>query len=122
MTKEGYTPIKSEFNLYSIEMWTGGICDLVAEKDGKQYIMDFKTSGSVQTKYFYQMAAYNLMYKEMYSKGADACVILHIPRGTSFNVDKNIYLRYDMENLEQAWLGILKTYKIDQELQKLISY
>lgn len=122
MQVEGYKPIESEKGLYSVNMWTGGICDLIAEKEGKQYILDFKTSGSVQTKYFYQMAAYNLMYKEMYGKGSDACIILHIPKGTSFNVDKNIYLRYDMENLEQAWLGILKTYKIDQELQKLIKY
>lgn len=122
MRSEGYTPIKAEINLYSTEMWVGGICDLIAEKEGKKIIFDFKTSGTVQTKYFYQLAAYNLMYREMFGDSAFSCAIIHIPRGKSFSVDKNLYWRYDMGELEQAWLGILKTYKTDKELQKLISY
>jgi len=122
MSTNGYRPVEAEKGLYSVTMWTGGICDLVAEKDGKKFIMDFKTSGSVQTKFFYQMAAYSLMYKEMSDESIEGCVVIHIPRGASFSVDKNIYTRYDMSELEQAWSSLLKVYLIDKELQKLITY
>ncbi len=140
---------ETEAHVHSKEHWYGGICDGIVEKDGKTFILDFKTSGTVQTKYFYQMGAYSLAWKEMnwYKpttthfttkegkkvsvhgkevdpefKGVDGVVIVHIPRGRSFNPEKNVYWRYDVEALESAWLNILNTYKLDKDIQKLIKY
>lgn len=122
MESQKITPLASEMNVYSESMWLGGIIDAVIEKDGKKYILDFKTSGTVQTKYFYQLAAYAAMYEETTGEKIEGGCIVHIPRGQSFNPEKNVYWRYDIEALKQAFMGILNAYKLDQDLQKLIKY
>jgi hypothetical protein len=123
MKNEGYTPLKSELAVYNLDLWYAGIMDALVEKDGKRYIMDFKTSGSVQTKYFYQMGAYSLALRDMeQSEQLAGAVIVHIPRGTSFNPENNLYVRYDMEALEDAFKDILAVYKLDADLNKLIKY
>jgi hypothetical protein len=123
LRSEGYTPIRTEVAVYNLELWYGGIFDAVVEKEGKRYILDFKTSGSVQTKFFYQCGAYSLAIKDM-KKEAEigGAVIVHIPRGVSFKPDTNIYVRYDIEALEDAFKNILSVYKLDQEVNKLIKY
>jgi len=123
MVMEGYTPIKTEVAVYNLDLWYGGIFDAVVEKEGKRYILDFKTSGSVQTKFFYQCGAYSLAIKDM-KKEAEigGAIIVHIPKGLSFNPEKNIYVRYDIEQLEEAFKNILSVYKLDQEVNKLIKY
>jgi hypothetical protein len=123
MRSEGYTPVRTEVAVYNLDLWYGGIFDAVVEKEGKRYILDFKTSGSVQTKFFYQCGAYSLAIKDM-KKEAEigGAVIVHIPRGVSFKPDTNIYVRYDIEQLEDAFKNILSVYKLDQEVNKLIKY
>jgi len=123
MRGEGYIPVQSEVSVYNLELWYGGIFDAVVEKEGKRFILDFKTSGSVQTKFFYQCGAYSLAIKDM-KKEADiaGAIIVHIPRGKSFNPDNNIYIRHDIGQLEMAFKNILEVYKLDQEVSKLIKY
>jgi hypothetical protein len=123
MRSEGYTPVRSEVAVYNLDLWYGGIFDAVVEKEGKRYILDFKTSGSVQTKFFYQCGAYSLAIKDM-KKEAEigGVIIVHIPKGLSFNPEKNVYVRYDIEELENAFKNILAVYKLDQEVNKLIKY
>lgn len=119
MIDQKITPLASEMNVWSEKHWYGGIADGVIEKEGKKYILDFKTSNTIQTKYFYQMGAYSLAVKEMKEHAqVDGVVIVHIPKGQSFNPEKNVYWEYDMPKLEQAWLNILNAYKADQSLQK----
>lgn len=122
MSSNNIRPLELETHLHSREHWYGGIVDAIVEKDGKKYILDFKTSGTVQTKYFYQMGAYSLASKERTGENIDGVVIVHIPRGRSFNPEKNVYWRYDVEALECAWLNILNTYKLDKDIQKLVKY
>jgi len=123
MTAERIKPLKSEMAVYSREHWYGGIADGVIEKDGKRYILDFKTSNTVQTKAFIQCGAYSVAVKEM-KKAADVAgvVVVHIPKGQSFDPEKNTFWFYDIENLENAWLSILNAYKTDYQLQKLIQW
>jgi galactitol-specific phosphotransferase system IIB component len=118
---EGIKPLKSEMHVYSRKHWYGGIADGVIEKDGKRYILDFKTSNYIYTTAFIQCGAYSTAVKEM-KKSADVAgvVIVHIPKGKSFDPEKNVYWRYDIENLETMWLNILETYKLDKELNKVI--
>ena len=84
---------------------------------------------------FYQMGAYSLAWKEMTTETLremydnpfvkeeiEGVIIVHIPQGKSFNPEKNVYWRYDVEALEQAWLNILNTYKLDRDIAKLIKY
>jgi hypothetical protein len=59
------------------------------------------------------------MKKEAEIAGA---IIVHIPKGVSFNPETNVYVRYDMADLEKAFTNILEVYKLDQEVNKLIKY
>ena len=123
MWTEGYKPVRSEFPVYNLDLWYAGIMDAAVEKEGKRYILDFKTSGSLQTKYFYQCGAYSLAIKDMKEEAEIAgAIIVHIPKGLSFDAEKNIYLRHDMGHLEQAFKDILSVYKLDKEITKLIKY
>lgn len=123
LRSEGYTPIRTEVSVYNLELWYGGIFDAVVEKEGKRYILDFKTSGSVQTKFLYQCGAYSLAIKDMRKEAEIAgAIIVHIPRGKSFNPEHNVYKRHDIGQLEDAFKNILAVYKLDQEVSKLIKY
>lgn len=122
MRSEGYTPIRTEVAVYNLDLWYGGIFDAVVEKEGKRFILDFKTSGSVQTKFFYQCGAYSLAIKDMKKAEISGAIIVHIPRGVSFKPNTNVYVRYDIEALEDAFKNILTVYKLDQEVNKLIKY
>lgn len=55
----------SEVNVYSKEMWTGGITDLIfVMKDGKRLIGDFKSSKEAYISQFVQIAGYDLQQEE----------------------------------------------------------
>lgn len=123
MNSEGYTPLRSEFPVYHLDLWYAGIMDAAVEKEGKKYILDFKTSGSMQTKFFWQCGAYSLAIKDMKAEAEiGGAIIVHIPKGVSFNPERNIYTRYDIGQLEEAFKNILTVYKLDQEVNKLIKY
>lgn len=123
MSSEGYTPLRSEMPVYNIDLWFAGILDLLVGKEDKKFILDFKTSGSLQTKNFFQGGAYSSALKDMkVEENIDGVIIVHIPRGVSFNPEKNIYIRHDIGQLEDAFKNILTVYKLDQEVNKLIKY
>lgn len=120
---ERIKPLKSEMPVYSVDKFYAGIADGVIEKDGKKYILDFKTSGTVQTKAFIQCGAYSLAIKDMKKDAViDGVVVVHIPKGESFNPEKNVYWFCAIEELEAAWVSILSAYKTDKTLQKLIKW
>jgi hypothetical protein len=123
MDTEGYKPVRSEYPVYNLDLWYAGIMDAVVEKDGKRYILDFKTSGSLQTKNFYQCGAYSLAIKDMKEEAEiGGVIIVHIPKGLSFVPEDNVYVRYDIGELEKSFTNILETYKLDKEIIKLIKY
>lgn len=120
MTDNAITPIATEVNVYSRTHWYGGIFDAIIEKDGKKYILDFKTSSTIQPKYFFQCGAYSLAVKEMkQNANISGVCIVHMPRGESFNKENGVYLRKDLIALERAFLNILETFKLDKDLQKI---
>lgn len=123
MQDSGITPLKSEMPVYHIDEFYAGIADGLIERDGKKYILDFKTSGSIQTKAFVQCAAYSVAMKHMNPEEEIAgVVVVHIPRGSSFDAEKNVYWFYDIKAIEDMWMSIYRSYKTDYELQKLIKY
>ena len=70
-----------ELQMYSDELRTAGTADLICRYDGKNTMLDFKTSKRVKTKdqittYFMQAAAYSIMAKEHYDYDVEQIVIL----------------------------------------------
>jgi len=57
--------IASEVHCYSSELWTGGICDCIAELNNKCLaIVDFKSSKEAYDSHFIQCAGYALQLEE----------------------------------------------------------
>lgn len=59
-----HTTLKAECLIWSDVYKYAGCIDYVAQKDGKMYIMDWKTTGSLHTKYLLQLAAYWVALEE----------------------------------------------------------
>jgi len=75
---EEYNPtlIETEVHLFSDELKVAGTCDLVCEIEDELWIIDFKTSNSLQTTYDLQTAIYGKCYEECFGKKADRHGIL----------------------------------------------
>ena len=75
---ETYKPtlLETEVHLFSDKLKVAGTCDLVCEIEGELWIVDFKTSNSIQTTYELQTAIYSECYEECFGKKADRQGIL----------------------------------------------
>lgn len=118
LIKKAITPIASEMPVYDTKNWYAGIMDGLVELDGKTYVLDFKTSGTIQTKFWYQLGAYSYAYRAMTGLPVHGALIIHIPRGTNFNPKWGVYTHYNIAELEKGWLNIFETFKLDKELQE----
>jgi genome maintenance exonuclease 1 len=70
-----------EQSLWSEQLGVAGRVDCIAEYDGELSVIDFKTSKRLKSKgdiedYFWQCAAYSLMYEERVGKPIDNLVII----------------------------------------------
>lgn len=112
--KEDVKFIESEKNIWSKELWIGGIVDLVIEIKGKKYIADIKTSSGIYDEAFFQMGAYDLCLKEM-GEGKDIKGYLVI------NLKKNgvmdMKMATDMKMNQDAFKYALGLYKIKNSLK-----
>jgi len=57
--------LECEKNVYSKNLWVGGICDFVFRMDGKLYVGDLKTSSDIYEEHFLQCGAYATCLAEM---------------------------------------------------------
>lgn len=75
---ETYKPtlLETEVHLFSDEIKVAGTCDLVCEIDGELWVIDFKTSNSLQTTYELQTSVYTKCYEECFGKKVDRQGIL----------------------------------------------
>jgi CRISPR/Cas system-associated exonuclease Cas4 (RecB family) len=106
--------LESEKHLWSEKMWTGGIVDLVIEMDGKRYIADIKTSSGIYNEAFFQMAAYDLMLKEM-GEGKDIAgyIVINLKKDGTMDLK----MATDMQLNQDAFLSALSLYKIINSLK-----
>lgn len=117
LQEHNYKPIRSEYSVYDLHYKYAGILDGIVERDGKYYLLDFKTGKTINTKHWYQCGAYSYGYKKLHPEiTISGAMIMHIPRGSSFNPSYCIYQHHGIEKLEQAWLNILHLYLLDKEL------
>lgn len=100
--------LASEKNVYSTELWCGGIADIVCMIDGKLYVGDVKTSSVIYPENYLQVSAYAYMLQEMglYEK-FDGVIILNCKKDGKFEYKFN----YDLEENFQAFLGFYKGWK-----------
>jgi hypothetical protein len=75
--------LQMELNMVSPELGIGGTLDRkflfgpeFGEYEGKKYLVDIKTSNSVQNSYWLQLAAYTKLYEKLYNEKVDGIAIL----------------------------------------------
>lgn len=92
--------------------WFGGTYDMLVRIDGKNYIVDFKTSNSIGYKYFLQLSAYWYLNRDIQ---VDGMIILQVSKtDVSFNeyvVDLSIPKHYDfMQNCLNCFASLVNGY------------
>lgn len=63
--------------------WFGGTCDLILNIDGKNILIDYKTSKDIYNQYFLQLAAYKYLIEECTfgsTMKLDGCMIVRLPK------------------------------------------
>lgn len=64
------------------EMEYAGILDAIAKRNGKTVLIDFKSSNTIYTDYYFQLAAYQLAYEWMHDEVIDYRMILRFAKET----------------------------------------
>jgi len=102
--------LESEKNVWSEELWIGGILDFIVEIDGKVYIGDLKTSSAIYKEHFLQMGAYHLCLEEMGYDKIDGYIVVCIDKSGKLQTA----MREDTEQFKEGFrhaLGLHKTLK-----------
>lgn len=87
------TNVKSELNLSC--PYFAGTTDLFFKANGKNCLVDFKTSKNISYKYTMQLSAYTYMIQEAIKEPVDYCIILQVDKYEPRVYD--VYL-YDLSN------------------------
>lgn len=107
--------LESEKRVYDKDLFLAGTADLVCEIDGKTFIGDIKTtSGIYDLTPFMQCAA----YAHMLDYDINGTIIINLKKDGSFNEDKDVYYRYDLETDWKAFENALQLYRAMQTWEK----
>ena len=95
--------LESERNIYSRELWVGGIVDFVYELNGEVYIGDVKTAKAIYPTNFWQTSAYQYCLQEMglYPK-VKGFTIVRLGKDGSFDVKENFSYDDNIEGFKSA--------------------
>lgn len=112
--------ITSEKNVYSENLFLGGIVDFVCEMDGQVWIGDIKTSKSgVQPINFAQIAGYELMMKEMnlsFAKDIKGYIVINLKESGEFDEKRSV----SNINNKKFFLACLEIYRQQERIKTQI--
>ena len=119
--------IYSEKYLYSEKLWTGGITDLVYEKDGQYFISDLKTGKSIYESVFIQLGIYDALQSENGYFTADGEKVgdpLEISGYTVINIPQKgegaIMTFYQVERMRSFASNLCELHSTLQELKEFV--
>jgi len=104
--KPDLNSIKTEQVVGSKKYKFGGTVDLYCKKDGKAWIIDFKTSSGIYLSHKMQLAAYKIAYEEYTGKKIDKVAILR----TGSRHKAGYEFKEIEENHKDAFLNIYQVY------------
>ena len=107
----------TERMLYSEENGYVGLTDAIAIVDGKNTLIDYKTSKGIYSEYRYQIAAYCAAYEEETGDKLDQALIAHFNKDTG-EFDTLVLTREDIEKDFKVFLACLEVKKREKELSK----
>ena len=111
-----YSPIKSEFIIYSKKFKFAGTCDGLGFINGKLAILDWKSSNAIYDEYKLQIAAYDAALKEM---GTEQPVEDHyIIRFSKDTGDFEVCKVEDIAKHFEAFKAAIQLYAWKKSMQK----
>jgi hypothetical protein len=110
--------LATEINVYSEAHRYAGILDLLAEIDGKTYLVDLKTSNRVSPGMFIQVAGYAIAYEEMTGEAILNAGILRLDKLTG--IYEWTDLSADLAQAKEDFMGCLNLYQNLKSYRKTI--
>lgn len=108
-------PLYIECELIDKKLGLIGHADLIGEKDGKNYVIDYKTGSAMKAEMPLQLAAYSYMAENQYKIKIDNGIILRAPRdvekGGEFEVGEYTNLRKKYWPIFKKALDLYKYFK-----------
>lgn len=95
--------------------YCGGTLDLFIRINGKNYLVDFKTSTKLSFKYYLQLAAYRRMIYDSYGMICDGCMLVRLDKKIAKYQEVMLDLsNYDdlkfMNDCDNAFISLLYAY------------
>ena len=110
--------LASEIHLLNHEHKYAGTCDLVLKIDGKNYLLDIKTSNSLHTSYNLQLAAYTEAWNSAYpEESIDAVGVIWL-KSKKLKLDKEKFcgkgweIKFPENTIESYFKMFLNIYEI----------
>ena len=110
--------LASEIHLLNHEHKYAGTCDLVLKIDGKNYLLDIKTSNSLHTSYNLQLAAYTEAWNSAYpEESIDAVGVIWL-KSNKRKLDKEKFcgkgweIKFPENTIESYFKMFLNIYEI----------
>ena len=110
-----------------ITEYCGGTLDLFMNINGKNYLIDFKTSSQLGFKYYLQLAAYRRMLFDVYGLTCDGCILLRLDKKTGkyqeviLNLNNYNDLEF-MNDCDRAFISLLYAYYNRVKIENNHSY
>ena len=109
--------IETEKHVYSARYDYAGITDLIAEIDGRLAVVDFKTSKGLYNDYLYQVAAYEVAYREMTGSKVKDVWLVRFDKNTG-EFDPHLIDKFENANNWGAFHACLVLKRRELELKK----
>jgi hypothetical protein len=110
--------LATEKNVYSEDLFLGGIVDFICEIGGEIWIGDIKTSKSgIYPINFAQMAGYDLMMKEMelpFAKDIKGYIVINLKESGEFDEKRSV----SNENNINFFLACLEIYRQQERIKQ----
>lgn len=106
--------LESEKNVYSREMWVGGICDLVVKIGDQVWLADVKTGSGIYPEHFWQMASYEMCLKEMgLYDNVVGYIVLNLKKDGTFEEKRSV----SNEDNQAAFKAALTIYRVQEKIK-----
>jgi hypothetical protein len=109
--------VATEYHLFSDEHKFAGTADIIVKIDGKLWLLDIKTSNSVHTSHYLQLAAYAKAWSETHNEPIEGCGILWLKsnsrsEGKKGTIKGRGWELKTIDNIDEKFDMFLKIYDI----------
>lgn len=114
LNMQGMELVSGDIPVASKRLGYGGRLDALGLKDGRIFVLDWKTSNALREEYSLQVAAYAYAFKEMYGLPVAGATVVRFDK-----TDPNIFEAkdIDMTHALGAWLSAIALYRnMNQQL------